>query len=87
MPALFVLSVAAVQLLGLASLAWARMSESSWPPALVQTVFFSMLLVVAATTAVTVALATSLWPVCAFTFGAMVVGATFSTQRESTAVV
>ena len=87
MPAVLVVCVAAVQVLGLASLGWARMSEGSPRQKLAQIFFFLLLAVVAATVAVNVTLGSALWPVCAVTFGVMIVGATISSQRELEAVV
>ena len=87
MPAVLVVCVGAVQILGLASLAWARMSEGSKRQKPAQVFFFLLLSVVAATAAVNVALGSALWPVCAVTFGVMIVGATLSSNRELEAVV
>ena len=87
MPALLVVCVGAVQILGLASLAGARMSEGSKHHQFAQVFFFLLLAVVAATAAGNVALGSALWPVCSVTFGVMIVGATLSSGREIEAVV
>ena len=87
MPAVLVVCVGVVQVLGLAALGWARMSEGSPRHHIAQISFFAFLSVVAATTAVAVALGSALWPVCAVTFGVMIVAATISSHRELEAVV
>lgn len=82
MPALLVAAVAAVQVLGLLGLGWARLSEgSNWQGA-AQCVFYTMMLLVAATAAMIAGAGSALWPVCAVTVSVMVVGATISTGRE-----
>ena len=87
MPAVLVVSVALVQFLGLAGLGWVRMSEGSPTQTLAQLVFYLALLLVALTAAVAVSLGSALWPVCAVTFGVMLLGATISSRRELEAAV
>ena len=87
MPAVLVVCVGVVQVLGLAALAWARMSEGAAHSKLAQIFFFVMLAIVAAMTAINVTFGNALWPVCAVTFGVMTVAATISSRRELEAVV
>ena len=87
MPAVLVVCVAVVQVLGLTALAWARMSEGSPVHRLAQIFFFALLSVVATTAVVNVALGSALWPVCAVTFGVMIVAATIPSGSDLEAVV
>ena len=88
MPAVLVVCVvAAVQFLGLAGLVWVRMSERSSAQVIAQMGFYAMLVLVALTTAIMASLGSALWPVCAVTFGVMMLGATISSRREYEALV
>ena len=87
MPAMLVVCVGIVQVLGLTALGWARMTEGSPRGHLAQVFFFVLLSIVAATAAVNVALGSALWPVCAVTFGVMIVASTISSRRELQSVV
>lgn len=87
MPAVLVVCVGVVQILGLLALGWTRMSEGTAQHPIAQIFFFVLLSIIAATTAVNVALGSALWPVCAVTFGVMIVAATISSHRELEAVV
>ena len=87
MPALLIVGVAFIQCLGLAGLSWARMSIGSRSQPLAQTVFFALMLLVAATAAICVSIGSALWPVCGVTFGVMIIGATLSSRQEVQPVV
>ena len=79
-PCFFTMAVV-VQLVGLVSMAAARVTERSVAQVFCQQVFCACLLVVGATTVLAVASGVSCWLMCASTLSLMAVGATLDLHR------
>jgi hypothetical protein len=82
MPAPIVLlcCVAGVQLFGLMTVALARISEGSRAESPTRALFFLALTCVAGTLLLAIGLHDNWWPLCALTFGVMIVGATIDAR-------
>ncbi len=82
MPAPLVLlcCVGGVQLFGLMTVALARISEGSRAEMPTRALFYLALSGVAGTLLLAIGLHGNWWPLCALTFGAMIVGATIDTR-------
>jgi hypothetical protein len=82
MPAPLVLlsCVAAVQLFGLTTVVLARISEGSRAELASRALFYLALSCVAGTLLLAIGLHDNWWPLCALTFGMMIVGATLDTR-------
>jgi hypothetical protein len=79
-PSVFVCAVL-VQLLGLASVFCARLSERSWAQCLCQRVFYGCLVLVGCATVAALLLGSGYWASCGATLAIMAVGVTFDLGR------
>lgn len=84
-PVLLVCCVSSVQMLGLMSVALARLTQGSRAERLTQRLFYFFLVSVAATTMLAAGLGSGWWPMCGMTFGVMIVGATLDAGGGSEA--
>ena len=84
-PLLLAVCFGGVQILGFASVAWARMSKGSTSELTSQYLFYGLLLFIGAITAAASCTGNGWWPLSAVTFGVMVVGATIHTRHEEEA--
>ena len=79
-PLILLCCVGAVQIFGLATVALARISEGSRAELPTRALFYLALSCVAGTALLALGLGDNWWPLCALTFGVMIVGATLDAR-------
>jgi hypothetical protein len=81
-PLVLVSCVGAIQIFGLATVALARISEGSRVEQSTRALFYLALSCVAGTLLLAITLHDNWWPLCALTFGVMIVGATLDARSN-----